>query len=104
LELAYCAPQGIPHSEFLSWSADDQDKALAWLADQSNRCPDCRTRPEEWDPAQGGSRTAYVADVTRCLGCEVLGQARRDLNQMPEEHLGVHLALTPNDDSDEQEG
>jgi hypothetical protein len=94
-ELAYCVPIGLPHSEFLSWDPDDQDKALAFRALQSEYHV-CGTRPEEWDPARGGSRVAYVAEVTRCLGCEEIGRARRD---MPEGELGMIVGLVRNPDA-----
>jgi hypothetical protein len=37
--MAYVGPLGIPLSEFLGWSPDDQDAALAWRAHESRRCP-----------------------------------------------------------------
>ncbi len=101
MELAYCVPLGIPHSEFLSWPADDQDKAMAYLAEQSQRCKGCGTRSADWDPKQGGSRTAFVADVSRCLGCEVLDMAKRDLAE-EKDTLGIRLGLIPNDEDDEE--
>jgi hypothetical protein len=103
MELAYCVPRGIPHGEFLSWPADDQDKALAYLAAESERCSGCGTRSADWDPKQGGSRTAFVADITRCLGCEVKQQAERDLSKTPEENLGIRIGLVPNDEDDADE-
>lgn len=101
MELAYCVPLGLPHSEFLAWSADDQDKALAFLSDRSERCQDCGTKPAEWDPAQGGSRTAYVAEPIRCLGCETRAQAHRDLQHDADQNLGVHIILVPNEEDDD---
>lgn len=72
--MAYCGPHGIPHSVFLGsdqgWTQDDRDKALAWQELQRQTCRGCGTRAEEWDPAQGGDRTAYVFDVVVCAGCE----------------------------------
>lgn len=94
-ELAYCVPLGIPHSVFLSWDVDDQDKALAWRAEQSLRCS-CGTRPDEWDPKQGGSRVAYLAQTRQCLGCEELARGRRDA---PEGELGVVIYLEKNPDA-----
>lgn len=90
---------------FLSWSEDDQDKALAWLADEAAHCGTCRTRADEWDPARGGDRYAYVVEPRRCAGCEALGQARRELqrdNEHEDQLLGVHLALVPNTDREDQ--
>lgn len=93
-------PAGIPHSTFLSWDVDDQDKALAWQVELASGCPSCGTRADEWDPAVGGSRTAYVADVSRCVGCEVLGIAERDLRANLPDELGVRIRLAANDDGD----
>ena len=90
-------PAGIAHSTFLSWHVDDQDKALAWQAEIAACCPSCGTRADEWDPAAGGSRTAYVADVTRCSGCEVVAIAERDLRTELPDELGVRISLAPND-------
>jgi hypothetical protein len=42
-ELDYCAPRGIAHSVFLGWPDEDQDKALAWAAEEAERCPGCHT-------------------------------------------------------------
>lgn len=95
--MAYCVPLGIPHSEFLGWSDDDQDKALAWLAHEREKCGRCGTTKAQWDPAQGGSRFAFVADVDRCMGCEVLDMANRDLAKQ-EDTLGVRVGLVPNDE------
>lgn len=99
-ELAYVVPLGIPHSRFLSWSEDDQDKALAWRSLQSQRCSGCGTRADEWDPALGGDRHAYVADLSRCPGCEALDQARRDA---PEHELGLRIGLVRNEGPDDED-
>jgi hypothetical protein len=37
-------------------------------------CPQCGTRPDEWDPAQGGNRRAYLAEVEQCRGCQAIDQ------------------------------
>lgn len=62
-----CAAYGIPHSEFLSWSKTDRDKALWWDIRQRETCQSCGTRAEEWteDPQ------AYTWKVDSCPGCEV---------------------------------
>lgn len=101
MELAYCVPLGLPHSEFLGWSPDDQDKALAYVADQSQKCRECGTRDRDWDPKQGGSRTAFVAEVSRCLGCEVVQMTKRDLSDTPEDHLGIRVGLVPNHEDED---
>lgn len=65
-ELTYCVPIGLPHSQFQSWSDEDQDKALAFRRRERSLCPGCGTSKEEWrvDP------DAYLADVEVCHGCE----------------------------------
>ena len=78
LELDYCVPRGIPHSVFLSWSQLDRNKALGWLLRELAACPNCRTRPEEWDPKQGGHRRAYIPEIRGCEGCIALGRGEDD--------------------------
>lgn len=82
--MAYCGPRGIPHSFFLGgphgWTGDDRDKALAWQEMDRQTCRGCGTRPEEWDPKQGGDRKAYVAEVRVCPGCEVRERGEVALN------------------------
>jgi hypothetical protein len=99
-ELAYCVPLGLPHSVFLGWDPDDQDKALAWGAQEQAKCQRCRTDPAEWDPKLGGSRTAYIVEDRRCLGCELLDMASRDLSKQ-QDTAGIHLGLVPNDEPDD---
>lgn len=73
--MAYCAPRGIPHSEFLRWSPDDRDKALAWQVHELERCPSCGTRHEEWS----GDPHAFTWEPRACRGCEVKAQGEDDL-------------------------
>ena len=72
--LDYCAPRGVPLSFFLGgpwrWTAPDRAAALAWLDREKRTCGGCGTRPEEWDPKRGGSRTAYEFVPSVCPGCE----------------------------------
>jgi hypothetical protein len=85
--MAYCGPRGIPHSVFLGgppgWTPDDRDKALAWQEMQRQTCTSCGTRPEEWDPEDGGDRAAYLYEVVVCPGCE---QAERTEAVMHGDH------------------
>ena len=98
-ELAYCTPLGIPHSEFLSWPDDDQDKALAYQRDKATVCAGCGTRPREWV----GDRFAFVAQSTVCPGCEVLAQEQKNI---PERQQGVRLFLVPRElaEAEDDEG
>jgi hypothetical protein len=75
--LAYCVPLGIPHSRFLSWPPDDQDKALAYMRAKAELCPACGTREAEWQE----DFDAYIADVERCKGCERLEMTRAEVQQ-----------------------
>jgi hypothetical protein len=82
--MAYCAPIGMPHSQFLGgpprWTPEDRDKALAWQELQRQTCSGCGTRADEWDPNKGGDRRAYVAEVRVCPGCAVRERGEADLN------------------------
>jgi hypothetical protein len=57
------------------WLPTDRDLALAWQRNKAAVCPGCGTRHDEWDPAQGGDRQAYMADVNHCPGCATLAGA-----------------------------
>lgn len=83
MELDYCGPRGIPHSVFLGrivgphdpqWTEDDREKALWWMIHESEKCPSCRTRKDEYDPKQGGDLHAYQWKSHHCRGCEILAQ------------------------------
>ena len=74
--MEYCGPRGIPHDVFLTWRKTSRDKALAWLLRHRATHPPCGTRPEEWDPKQGGSRDAYRAELQECLGCVEIERAQ----------------------------
>ncbi|HEY5986792.1 MAG TPA: hypothetical protein VIV12_10500, partial [Streptosporangiaceae bacterium] len=71
--------------QFLAWPQDDRDKAIWQHIRTTNTCPQCGTRPEEWDPKQGGDRNAYIGDLRRCRGCEVL---EREQAAVAKENLG----------------
>lgn len=73
LEMAACARLGISHSHFLGgppvFTQADRDKAVWYEIHERTRCPSCGTRPEEWDPEQGGHDHAYTWEIHRCWGC-----------------------------------
>jgi hypothetical protein len=94
LELDYCVPKGIPHSEFLAWSQIDRDKAIAWVIREMKACPNCGTRGEEWDPKQGGHRRAYVAEIRGCEGCIV--KLRAENSEELTQGRGRRVVLIPN--------
>ena len=77
----YCGPLGIPHSRFLGWSEDDQQKALWWKARNRQVCTGCGTHPDDWNEDVGGSRNAYGAEEITCPGCRVRAAAEAQLQQ-----------------------
>lgn len=81
-------PLGIPHSRFLSWDEEDQDKALAFVRAKAELCPECGTREHDWqqDP------DAWRSNNRRCKGCEVLEIERGNI---PEGEKGVKVYLEP---------
>lgn len=39
------------------------------------RCQQCGTHPDDWNPDEGGDRNAYEPGLRHCRGCEVHAQA-----------------------------
>lgn len=92
--MEYCAPRALPHTAFLSWSEDDQDKALAWLIHDRSKCPQCGTHPDDWiDSATGRALEPppFMADAKRCWGCVTLSDSR----ERDEGIIGQLHYLTP---------
>ena len=79
--MSYCGPQGIPRSRFLRWPQRDQDDAMAWALHERTRCPSCGTRPEDWDPEQGGRDDAYRAELHKCWGCDAKASAEKKIRE-----------------------
>ncbi|MCK2214293.1 hypothetical protein MF672_010890 [Actinomadura sp. ATCC 31491] len=91
--MAVCHHYRIPHSQFLSWPADDRDKAIAYYVRERSRCGTCGTRPEEWDEARGGDRHAYYAVERWCGGCAQIEAMRAS---MPgDTGRGIKISLKP---------
>lgn len=84
--MAYCGPRGIPLSAFLGWSQDDQDAALAWQADQAQRCPRCGTHPD--DPA--GEASKHV-----CRGCARIHEAQESVLERARPFTHIRLSPLP---------
>lgn len=90
----YCGPRGIPHSSFLQWNEADQDKAIAWMLDQSSRCPGCGTYPSDYldddglpvDPPPG------YANSVRCLACKRIKELREEVPE--EESAGLYFYIS----------
>jgi hypothetical protein len=95
IELEVCHDYKIPHSEFLSWSQDDRDKAIWMHVRNKQTCGRCGTRAEEWDPEQGGHRHAYLAQADVCRGCQAL-EARENAMTDEQRGAGVHIVLRRN--------
>ncbi len=92
--MAVCAAYGIRHSEFAHWDRDDRDKAVWWEIHRRESCPDCGTRPDEWDPELGGHDYAYVAELSRCHGCVARSAAEKGITD--EMGAGIHPVLVRN--------
>lgn len=72
--LEYCAPRGIPLSEFLHvWSDEDRWAALDWQAEQGRKCAAGHSLDETGGPAQVDKWNADVAD--HCDLCRAIERA-----------------------------
>lgn len=67
-----CHLYRIPHSQFLSWSQLDRDKAIWAYVRERSTCAGCGTRADEWDPQEGGGLDAYKAEQHLCFGCRAI--------------------------------
>lgn len=85
---------GIFHSDFLARSQDDRDKAIWMYLRARQACSQCGTRPEEWDPAQGGDRAAYRAVAQTCRGCQEIESRMASVNAIPEAQRGHGVKVT----------
>lgn len=81
-------PLGIPHSRFLAWSEDDQDKALAWKREQALTCSGCGTRKDEWEE----DRDAYISVHEVCPGCQRIAEENENV---PDQIRGAKVGLLP---------
>ena len=90
-ELDYCVPLGIPHSAFLAWDEDDQDKAIAYTLEMRRVCKSCGTRADEWT----NDKDAYTGDLYRCFGCERIEQEQDNVPDDKTKARGVKVRLIP---------
>jgi hypothetical protein len=74
--MAYCGPRGIPLSVFLTWSAEDQEAALAWATHEARRHSVCGTHPEDF--AEPANPDVHFHPAV-CVGCQRLEAAREAL-------------------------
>ena len=87
LELQYCNEAGIPHSQFLDWSADDRAKALAFMIENASKCALCGTAAWEWEE----NRRAYTPVEHLCPGC----YAKESLSELTGSTPGTTVRLVP---------
>lgn len=93
MELDYCVPLGIPHSKFLEWEEDDQDKAVAWTIENRSLCKRCGTKPHEWLDEEGKEVVPppYEATDRRCLGCATLERHREEIPKEMKTSIDAYL-------------
>lgn len=67
------------------------------LVRERQRCPSCGTRPEEWDPEQGGHRRAYLAQADICRGCEAIESRQSFItDEQRQNNRGLRVVLARN--------
>lgn len=84
--MSLCSEYGIPHSEFLSWDAEDRVKALAFALEKGERCTLCGTAPWEWEE----NKFAYTPQDHYCHGCYLKTVATEGQGRLP----GTTVELT----------
>lgn len=88
LELDYCGPRGIAHSQFLTWPDRDRDLALAWLLARAGRCPGCGT-----PTADMGDPLAAEFEFRRCEVCSLKAEIEKGIPDAERGH--IHLFIRP---------
>lgn len=74
IEMRVCKEWRIPHSEFLSWAVEDQEKALGHFVYEGQRCGNCGIHPDDWpDPDE----PVFEATTRVCPGCAELDRFGR---------------------------
>lgn len=99
-ELELCEDYRIPHSQFLgigdgTWSERDRAKALAYREYQRSVCPQCGTRYDDWDHGGENEEDQYVAVLQKCVGCEVIADKQKELEDSSASVHGMKVALVP---------
>lgn len=77
--MSLCNDWGIPHSEFLSWDAEDRSKAMAFISVKNEHCQLCGTAQYEWDE----NRRAYEPVESFCMGCYLKAGAEEGETYLP---------------------
>jgi ribosomal protein S27AE len=92
--MEYCGPLGIPHSVFLRWNPDDQDKALAHAMHKRTVCGKCGTNPDDWLDRETGEELEdqpYELASRYCPGCATLEAARKDVPKERQSLVTLYL-------------
>lgn len=72
------------------WLDDDQDKALAFVAREADRCPNCGTFPGEWFDSDRIVEP-YEWESGRCYGCVTKDEKRRSVDA--DDAVGVFVRI-----------
>lgn len=87
-ELRACQVHGVSHDEFLAWSEDAQDLAVASVIKSRDHCPGCGVPSDAMEDPQ-----AARVEAVPCVHCQALA-ARRD-SLPPEVRDHIHLMVVP---------
>jgi hypothetical protein len=89
----YCAPLGIPHSQFLQWSEQDRSKAISYTVWKAKFCEGCGTEPSTWLDDEGKylEPPPFVAVTHRCMGCATVEDERATLPKSAGLSYKTHL-------------
>jgi hypothetical protein len=101
-ELAFCASAGIPHSQFLRWSVEDQAKALGWRHWSSQVCTSCGKHRSDWAEPDGSEPLILPVELIDiyCGPCELLADSRESQQRRPGYHEGFRQVPTEGGDED----
>jgi hypothetical protein len=93
MEMEYCFDHAVPHSQFMEWSEDDQDKVIAYNVFKRTVCAKCGTIPEDWLDEQGEylEPPPYVVTTRHCPGCATLSDAREEIPQERRESFTTYF-------------
>jgi hypothetical protein len=81
-EMRLCKDWRIPHSEFLGWSVQDQQKALGHFFYEAQRCGQCGIHPTDWP---NPDEPTFEATALFCPGCHELERFNRWAKQQAED-------------------
>jgi hypothetical protein len=110
--LEVCHNHGIAHTAFLTWTPDDQDKAIAYVAfleqaaeHRAHACPRCGTEPEDWIEVESGRRLArprwIVETGEECPGCAVVDSEMAQIDEEARRYVTPRLRESTSADFEE---